>query len=150
MSSLTSFNLRYGKLQIEEITTQVKEILAMIDDSIQEAHDRCETRVTVSLPFNFDIPNLSKLLARKKIYALIIEDLTCAKRGFITHLRYLPGNTADLDISWLTEEDELLRLHEIEILEYHAKPFRERDKTKKPQSLPFDERIKHYQVNKKK
>jgi hypothetical protein len=146
MSDVTSFNLRYGKLQLDEIKTQVKEILSMINDTIQEAHDRCETRISVSLPFNFDVPNLSKLQARKKIYALVIEDLTSSKRGFAVHLKYVPNNSATLDITWLTEEDELLRHHENEILEYYCRPFGERDSTKRPQSLPFEERIKHYQT----
>lgn len=145
MTDVTSFNLRYGKLQLDEIKTQVKEILSMINDTIQESHDRCETRVSVSLPFNFDIPNLGKLQSRKKIYALVIEDLTSSKRGFAVHLKYIPSNSATLDITWLTEEDELLRQHETEILEYYSRPFGERDSTKRPQSLPFEERIKHYQ-----
>lgn len=146
MTDVTSFNLRYGKLQLDEIKTQVKEILSMINDTIQESHDRCETRVSVSLPFNFDIPNLGKLQSRKKIYALVIEDLTSSKRGFAVHLKYIPNNSATLDITWLTEEDELLRQHENEILEYYSRPFGERDSTKRPQSLPFEERIKHYQT----
>lgn len=145
MTEVTSYTLRYGKLQIDEIKSQVKDILEMINDCIQEAHERCETRVTISLPFNFDVPNLSKLQARKKIYALVIEDLTCTKRGFAVHLKYVPNNSASLDITWLTEEDELLRMHEMEVLDYYSKPFGERDSNKRPQSLPFEERIKHYQ-----
>ena len=89
MSKVTSFNLRYGKLQLEEIKSQVNEILIMINDLIVEAHDRCETKLIVPLPFNFDIPNLTKLSARKKIYALIIEDLTSPKRGFTVSFLFI-------------------------------------------------------------
>lgn len=144
MTEVTSFTLRYGKLQLDEIRETVKRLLSDINDYIQEAHDRCETCVSVSLPFNFDIPNLNKLQARKKIYALIIEDLTSIKRGFAVRLKYMPDNSASLVVTWFTEEDELLRQHENEILEYYSKPFGERDSTKRPQSLSFDERIKHY------
>jgi hypothetical protein len=148
MSKVTSFNLRYGKLQLEEIKSQVNEILIMINDLIVEAHDRCETKLIVPLPFNFDIPNLTKLSARKKIYALIIEDLTSPKRGFTVHLKYVPDNSASLIISWFTEEDELLRQHEEDILEYYSKPFDQRTALKRPQSIPFEERIKHYSSQK--
>lgn len=149
MTDVTSFNLRYGKLQLDEIKTHVKEILGQIGDSIQESHDKCETNIYFSLPYNFDIPNLNKLQSRKKIYALIIEDLTSPKRGFVVKLNYDPKNQkASLYITWLTEEDELLRQHEEEILEYYSKPFETRDSSRRPQSLPFDERIRHYQPEK--
>ncbi len=148
MSKVNSFNLRYGKLQLDEIKVQVTEILTMINDAIIESHDRCETKVSFALPFNFDIPNLSKLNARKKIYALIIEDLTSAKRGFTVYLKYIPDNSATLIISWFTEEDELLRQHEDDILEYYSKPFDQRSNLKRPQSIPFEERIKHYLFSK--
>ena len=144
MTEVTSYTLRYGKLQLDDIKDNVRRILSDINDYIQEAHDRCETHISVPLPFNFDIPNLNKLQARKKIYALVIEDLTSAKRGFAVRLKYIPDNSASLDITWFTEEDELLRQHENEILEYYSKPFGERDSTKRPQSLSFEERIKHY------
>lgn len=141
---LTSFNLRYGKLQIDEIKTHVREILEMIDDSILEAHEKCETRVIIPLPFNFDIPHLRKADARKKIYSLVIEDLTSPNRGFVVHLKYVPNQTASLVVTWFTEEDELLHQHEEDIIKFYGKPLDERHGLKRPQSIPFEERIKQY------
>ena len=148
MSELSSYNLRYGKLQLDEIKDNVKRILSDIDDYIREAHDRCETQLIVPLQFNFDVPNLNKIESRRKIYALIIEDLTCLKRGFTVYLKYKPEDSASLHISWFTEEDELLKQHEEDIIKFYSKPFNKRVSSERPQSISFEERIKHYQGTK--
>jgi hypothetical protein len=142
-AKLKANDLKYSKIQISEIESNVSNILSSIDDAINDAHDHGKTSVEVNLPLYFDIPNMSKLEAKKKIYALVIEDLTSISRGFIVRLFMKPENSK-IFITWITEEDELLKEHEKDIIEYYSLPWSERKNKSRPKSLSFNERIKHY------
>lgn len=136
-------DLKYSKLQITEIESSVSSILSMIDDSIEESHNNGQISVEVSLPFAFDVPNMNRLDAKKKIYSLVVEDLTSPQRGFMVRL-FMKPEDSKIFITWMTEEDELLREHEKEIIEFYSLPWSDRKNKQRPQSLPFIERIKHY------
>lgn len=136
-------DLKYSKLQIIEIEHNVSNILTMIDEAIAEAHEKGDVSVKVPLPLSFDIPNMNRLDSKKKIYSLIVEDLTSPQRGFIVRL-FMKPEESKIYITWLSEEDELLKEHEKDIIEYYSLPWEERKKSQRPQSLPFAERIKHY------
>lgn len=141
---LRASDLKYSKLQINEIEHQVKIILTMINDCIEESHEQGKESVEVALPVAFDIPHLSQLEAKKKIYSLIAEDLSSPKRGFVVRL-FMKPEGSKIFVTWMTEEDQLLRDHEKDIIEFYALPFAERKNKQRPQSLSLDERIKHYQ-----
>jgi hypothetical protein len=137
-------DLKYSKLQISEIETQVKSILMTVNDCIEEAHEQGKENVEVPLPVAFDVPHLSQLEAKKKIYSLVAEDLSSPKRGFVVRL-YMKPEGSKIFVTWMTEEDQLLREHEKDIIEFYTLPFADRKNKQRPQSLPFEERIKHYQ-----
>jgi hypothetical protein len=136
-------DLKYSKLQIIEIEHNVSNILSMIDEAIAEAHEKGEVNIKVPLPLSFDIPNMNRLDAKKKIYSLVVEDLTSPQRGFIVRL-FMKPEESKIFITWLSEEDELLKEHEKDIIEYYSLPWEDRKKSQRPQSLPFAERINHY------
>ena len=136
-------DLKYSKSQISEIETQVKIILNTVNDSIEEAHEQGKESVEVPLPVAFDVPHLGQLEAKKKIYSLVAEDLSSPKRGFVIRL-YIKPEGSKIFITWMTEEDQLLREHEKDIIEFYILPFADRKNRQRPQSLPFEERIKHY------
>jgi hypothetical protein len=138
-------DLKYSKLQITEIETYVSNILSSIDDSIEEAHNNGNISVEVPLPFSFDVPNMNRLDAKKKIYSLVVEDLTSPQRGFLVRL-YMKADESKIYITWMTEEDELLREHEKDIIEFYSLPWADRKNKQRPASLPFMERIKHYKA----
>lgn len=142
-SKVKATDLKYSKLQISEIEASVSSILSTINDSILEAHEKGHVSVEVPMPIAFDVPNMNRLEARKKVYSLVVEDLTSATRGFVVRL-YMKPNEAKIFVTWMTEEDELLCEHEKEIIEYYSLPWTDRKKLQRPQSLPFAERIKHY------
>jgi hypothetical protein len=144
-SKLKANDLKYSKLQVSEIETSVASILAMVDDSIEEAHNNGQISVEVPLPFAFDVPNMNRLDAKKKIYSLVVEDLTSPQRGFLVRL-FMKPEDSKVFITWMTEEDELLREHEKEIIEFYSLPWADRKNKQRPQSLPFAERIKHYKA----
>ncbi len=143
MSKLTASNLKYSKNQISEIESAVRETLSMINDSIEEAHNQGKVSTEFQLPNAFDIPNMSTLEAKKKVYSMIIEDLTSPERGFLVRL-FMKHDESKLIITWLSEEDELLREHEKDIIEFYSLPWADRKNKDVPQSIPFTERIKHY------
>ena len=140
---LKAHDLKYSKAQISDIEACVKNILASIDDSIEEAHNNGQVNVEVSLPFAFDVTNMNQLDSRKKIYSLIVEDLTSPQRGFMVRL-YMKPDSSRIFITWMTEEDELLREHEKEIIEFYSLPWAERKNKTRPNSLQFSDRIKYY------
>lgn len=140
---INATNLKYSKLQIGEVESIVKSWLATIDDSIEEAHEKGQVSVEVSLPIAFDIPNLERSAARRRVYALIVEDLTSIQRGFVVRL-FMKKDESKIYVTWLTEEDELLRKHEKDIIEYYTLPWEDRKNKDRPNSLPFNERISHY------
>lgn len=138
-------DLKYSKTQLSEIETAVQNILSTVDDAIEEAHNIGNTNVEVPLPFTFEITNMNRLEAKKKIYSLVVEDLTSSQRGFLVRL-FMKPEDSKLFITWLTEEDELLKEHEKDIIEFYSLPWSERKNKQRPQSLPFSERIKHYKA----
>lgn len=142
-SKIKAHDLKYSKTQISEIECNVNNILAMIDDTIEEAHNNGQISVEAPLPISFDIPNMNRLEAKKKIYSLVIEDLTSPQRGFLIRL-FMKPDEPKIFITWMTEEDELLREHEKEIIEFYSLPWSERKTKTRPTSLPFVDRIKHY------
>ena len=137
-------DLKYSKLQISEIDSQVRSILLTINDCIVDAHEQGKESIEVPLPIAFDIPHLNQFQAKVKIYSLVVEDLTSDKKKFSVKLDYSKKESSKLFITWMSEEDEMLREHEREIIEFYVLPFSERKNKDRPRSLPFDERIKQY------
>lgn len=142
-NKVKAHDLKYSKLQITEIESSVSNILSMVDDSIEESHNNGQISVEVSLPLSFDVPNMNRLEARKKIYSLVVEDLTSLQRGFMVRL-FMKPEESKIFVTWMTEEDEMLREHEKEIIEFYSLPWGDRKNKQRPNSLPFAERIKHY------
>jgi hypothetical protein len=103
-----------------------------------------QTSIELDLPLYFDIPNFTVQQSRQTIYNLVIEELTAREEDGGCNFSVKLNSTKDsasLFITWLSENDELMRRHEKEVIEYYKLPFADRKGKPKPVSLTVDARL---------
>ena len=120
MSKLQAKDLKYNKSQIMKIDRWIKDIISLIDDVIKETHEQGKYELKYSLPL-IEIENLTSAEVRRKIHSNIISDLDY--RGFLVH--YTKENKKYyLTVTWITDEEIHVKEAEIQILQYHSLPIK--------------------------
>ena len=118
VSRVCSKDLKYNKDQLKEIDKWIRDILHLIDEKIEEAHNNGVFKISYPLPSSFDISNMKSKEARRRIHAKVIGDLACPERGFI--IRYVKlEKKYYVDIKWMSDVDLLETQKEYQILNYY-------------------------------
>ena len=119
MHKITIKDLKYNKSQLMNIDRHIRDILSTIDDEIKNAHDSGKIQIKYSLPYAFDVDNLTSGESRRRIHSNIISDI--ASRGFSIHYTKV-NQKYYLLITWVTQEEKNKKEYEIEILKYYQLP----------------------------
>lgn len=128
---IRAIDLKYNEIQLREIDKLIMEILEAIDDDIKEKHNEGHFSVDYVLPSSFDIPNMTAVKARHKIYSYVISDLASDDRGFIVRYHKKDGKYW-INIKWVSVEDQYKIDQENEILKYYNCPLEDRTLANKP------------------
>jgi hypothetical protein len=138
ISHVCAKDLKFNKSQLRELDKWIKDILQLIDEKIEDSHNKGIFEIRYPLPSTFDIPNMSSVEARRKIHANIISDLACEERGFI--VRYIKSELKYyVEVKWMSNEEFIQTEHEKHILKfYNLLP----DERKKEINQPPVERYK--------
>jgi hypothetical protein len=108
---ITADQARKSNLGDRLIDQEVKKILKYIQGCILDAGKKGETFVIVTVPVNFDIPNITNKEAQTVIYYKIIEE--CLDKGFrvkismdvsvVTYCIYWYAENSDRDLGKMRE-----------------------------------------------
>lgn len=144
MANLGASSLRWTETQKAAIRQHAKSVVMDAKQMVREAHAELKVSCDFDLPLYFDIPNFSPQQARQTVYALVIEELTAPEENGGCNYSVKLNSTKDsasLFITWMSEDDELMRRHEKEIINYYKLPFAERKGKPRPISLTVDARL---------
>ncbi len=147
MSNYGASALRWTETQKAEIRKHAKGLVMDAKQMVKESHDELKESCDFDLPLYFDIPNFSVQQARQTIYALVIEELTAREEDGGCNYAVKLNSTKDsasLFITWMSEDDELMRRHEKEVIDYYKLSFAERKGKPRPTSLTVDARLAHF------
>lgn len=147
MANLGASSLRWTETQKAEIRKHAKGLVMDAKQMVKDSHDELKVSCDFDLPLYFDIPNFSVQQARQTIYALVIEELTAREvDGGCDYAVKLNAtkDSASLFITWMSEDDELMRRHEKEVIDYYKLSFSERKGKSRPTSLTVDARLDQF------
>lgn len=118
VSRVCSKDLKYNRGQLKDLDKWIRDILYLIDEEIEKAHNNGIFKINYPLPSSFDIPNMKSAEARRRIHAKVIGDLVCEERGFI--VRYIKVEKKYYaDIRWLSDLDLLEVDRECQVLRHY-------------------------------
>jgi hypothetical protein len=105
-NTLEARNLVYNITQIKHIEDCVVELIQLIKYEILSAHERNQQEIIINLPTIFDIDKMSIAYSQKKIYSLLLQDISLAK-GFNILLKL--KNVPQLMIYWKGKQTSIDR-----------------------------------------
>ena len=119
--SLRADLLKTNAAKIKSIMKEVNNVLGLIDENIKNAYDQDLSKVVVSVPLLFSIPNMSNKNAQRVVYYKILESLI--NRNYDVKICLEKDRTSFI-IKWISDEEEkekqlqnlLLAKHTITIL----------------------------------
>ena len=119
--SLRADLLKTNAAKLKSIMKEVNNVLGLIDENIKNAYDQDLSKVVVSVPLLFSIPNMSNKNAQRVVYYKILESLI--NRNYDVKICLEKDRTSFI-IKWISDEEEkekqlqnlLLAKHTITIL----------------------------------
>ena len=100
--SLRADLLKTNAAKIKSIMKEVNNVLGLIDENIKNAYDQDLSKVVVSVPLLFSIPNMSNKNAQRVVYYKILESLI--NRNYDVKICLEKDRTSFI-IKWISDEE---------------------------------------------
>ena len=112
--------LRHSSIQKKAIKDNISEILKKINDELVVAHREGGYSIITTMPIIFDVPNMSNKVSQRIVWFHVMKHL------IDKHYRISINPSKDfcrLRITWITQEDEQLILHQTQVIAEHTQRF---------------------------